>query len=137
MSARLTYRRWSDAEVAILERLVERRPINVIARKLRRNPLSVKLKAKSLGCSTITTLDNYSMRFLAASLGVDLNAVRWWLKKGYLVATPNGKRRLSITAKDFAAFCSLRPDIVSKFNPEVIAWLCHKPVAVKRGRPKA
>lgn len=120
---RLTYRRWSEEETAVLEQCLDRLSIKAIARRLKRSELSVKVKAVRLGYSTQTTLDRYSMRYLAIQLGVDLNSVRWWIQRGYLKAKPNGKRRLSIRAKDFSSFASNYPKISSKFDREVVKWL--------------
>lgn len=120
---RQTYRRWTTDETAILEQCLDRLSVKAIAKRLNRSELSVKVKAVRLGYSTQTTLDRYSMRYLAIQLGVDLNSVRWWIQRGYLIAKPNGKRRLSIRAKDFACFADNYPKISSKFDKEVVAWL--------------
>lgn len=122
---RHTYKRWSSDEEAFLAESIERVPLPKIARRLKRNPLAVRAKAQRMGLSVRPTLDHYSMRYLAASLGVDFTTVRWWVQKGYLKATPNGVRRLAISAKAFTQFCQKRPDIVSKFDPELLDWLCH------------
>ena len=133
----LTYRRWTDEETALLERYLEsellggnfppkrraRLPIALAAKRLNRTEESVRAKAKKLGYCVQTTLDCYSMRYLAIQLGVDLNAVRWWIQRGYLIAKPNGKRRMSIRAKDFAQFIQDYPKISSKLDQEVVKWL--------------
>lgn len=135
--SRLTYKRWSRDEEARLEQLLEKMPLAQLAIKFNRSEKSIRAKAQKLGCGIQTSLDHYSMRYLASSLGVDLNTVRWWISRGYLNAVPNGVRRLAISASDFAAFCQKRPDIVSRFDREVLDWLCHKPQVVPtRGRPK-
>lgn len=119
----LTYRRWTTDETALLERYLDRLPLTLAAKRLNRSEKSVRAKAKKLGYSVQTTLDCYSIRYLASQLGVDLNAVRWWLEKGYLTAKPNGKRRMSIRAKDFAQFVRDYPKISMKFDQEVVQWL--------------
>lgn len=129
---RLTYRRWTRDEEARLEQLLEKIPLAVLAIKFNRSEKSIRAKARKLNCSIQTSLDHYSMRFLAASLGVDLNTVRWWVQKGYLAASPNGVKRLAISASNFAAFCQKRPDIVSRFDREVLDWLCHKEFGDKK-----
>ncbi|MGL4620521.1 MAG: hypothetical protein ACRCZS_15895 [Chroococcidiopsis sp.] len=120
---RQTYRRWTTDETALLERYLDRLPLTLAAKRLNRTEESVRAKAKKLGYGVQTTLDCYSMRYLASTLQVDLNAVRWWIQRGYLKAKPNGKRRMSIRAKDFAQFTADYPKISNRLDKEVVAWL--------------
>jgi hypothetical protein len=136
MCKHTTYKHWTRDEEAGLERLLEKLPPAVLAHKLGRSETSIRAKARRLQCSIQTTLDNYSLRYLATSLGVNLRAVQWWVAKDYLTATQNGKRRKSISALNFARFCQERPDIVSKFDSQLLDWLSHKHVVIGRGRPK-
>jgi RNA polymerase sigma factor (sigma-70 family) len=114
---------WGKEELAHLERLAEILPVSEIARRLNRSESSVRQKLNSLGYSCATQLDNYSILYLAKSLGASRSVVAGWIDSGSLKASRLSQRRWAVKAADFAQFCRNHPKLVAGFDRETLQWL--------------
>lgn len=114
---------WNSEELAHLERFAETLPVCEIARRLNRSDSSIRRKLSSLGYSCATQFDNYSILYLAKSLGTSRSVVAGWINSGSLKASRLSQRRWAVKAADFAQFCRKYPKLVAQFDRETLEWL--------------
>jgi hypothetical protein len=122
-------RRWTEKEIAYLEKQAGVLPAEAIARRLKRSCSAVSAKALSLGLSTRPTLDSLNARALAETLGVNHQTVKLWIRWGYLGATKRGEHeraRWCVTLENFKAFYSAygaKLPSLKAVDREAIDWL--------------
>lgn len=79
--------RWTAEEIAYLRRNWGRESLYVIAMKLRKTETAVLLKSKRLGLGAANGAQGeWSVRLVAAALGIDDHAITQWIKDGLLLA---------------------------------------------------
>lgn len=110
--------------MALLRRHAGARPIGWIARKLKRSCASVSNKIKSLHISIARERDGYTLRELTLCFGVDHNAIRRWIRRGWLC----GRRRNGLHAPAF----DLDPWVFT--DADVAAFLAAHPTAYELRR---
>lgn len=96
--AKRVSRKWTEREIAILERMAERFPPDKIVSNLRhcgfyRSENAVIQKLTKLKMSRQLTLDNISATKAGDLLGVDHSSISRWIKKGLLAGRVRGQHR--------------------------------------------
>ena len=142
--SRVKDRPWSREDEEYLEAQLHRASLTAIARKLRRTPTAVKLKAKRLGLRKHG--EGYTATSLAQALGVDPHWVLTRIRDGRLRATHRRTERTEaqhgdswlLTEEAVVAFIKRNPyDLDLRkvdqlwFLDLVTAWL-HDPVEARR-----
>lgn len=84
--------RWTQDEIAYLERYLHLQSLDTIAKKLRRTKTAVRLKAKRLGINKCYQ-EGYTLRGLCLGLGCDHHKIRKWIEKGWLKGRRRGTER--------------------------------------------
>lgn len=116
--------RWTEEEIAYLERNLHTQSLGKIAKHLGRTKVAVRLKAKRLGVNKIYQ-EGYTMKGLCVGLGCDHHKVERWIANGWL----KGRRRESErTHSDFWYFTDtdIRALIAShplEIDPRRADWL--------------
>lgn len=125
-------KRWSEDELAYLERLCGYYPASVIAGKLNywhqknnraivRSAKSIYSKLSQLGLSAIPTEDNMTIQDWGKSLGVNKARVSNWKTYGLKnISLTNNKSMVSI--EDMKDFILRKPYLFSDINPEVLEY---------------
>lgn len=121
---KVAHRPWTDEEVALLRRYAGKRPIGWMARRLKRSHSSVAEKIKALHISIAREREGYTMRELALCFGVDHNAIRRWIRRGWL----SGQRRNGVHD---AAF-DLDPWVFT--DSDLVAFMAEHPTAYELRR---
>jgi len=75
---------WSENEVGYLEANLHRLSILTLAKRLRRSPTAIALKAKRLGLKK--SGEGYTAQSLAEALGIDGHKVARWVRLGLMKA---------------------------------------------------
>lgn len=120
----IAHRRWTDEEVALLQRHAGSRPIGWLSKKLTRSRTSVAEKIKSLHISIARERDGYTITELTLCFGVDHNVIRRWIRRGWL----RGRRRNGEHAPAF----ELDPWVFS--DADLAAFLAEHPTAYELRR---
>lgn len=122
-------KKWTPDEEFLLASLIGEKPIEAIARKLKRSPNTVRVKANRMGMAIATETDNFSCSLLARLLGLKQETVQTWINKRELKSRKRGKGRSCIqriTRKDFKAFYRQfkdRKPSLKRVPEETIQWL--------------
>lgn len=116
LTMRMDRKRWTQAELDLLERLVGRLSAATIAKRLHRPESSVVNKLKRLGSSR-RVREGYTMRDLEQCLGEDHRKISAWIASGWLPDRLQGTKRHDgngrdihrIREKDILAFIKQHP----------------------------
>ncbi len=104
----ITSPQWTDAEQQRLLQLIERQPVSLVAKTLRRSERAVRIKLGELGANVHIGKDWFTPSTLASALHINREKVQQWIDRGWLKASeqPAGKlKRVLIAADDFCRFC--------------------------------
>ncbi len=104
----ITSPQWTDAEQQRLLQLIERQPVALVAKTLRRSERAVRIKLGELGANAHIGKDWFTPSTLASALHINREKVQQWIDRGWLKASaqPAGKlKRVLIAADDFCRFC--------------------------------
>jgi hypothetical protein len=108
--------RWTNKDLAYIERHLHKKSLGVIAKHLKRTKIAVQLKAKQLGVSK--TQEGYTMRGLMMGLGVtNHRRIELWIKQGWIRAS---RRQTENSACDYWYFSDAGIRDFIKNHPEEV-----------------
>jgi hypothetical protein len=134
---KLDHRRWTEDEIELVREELVRSSVNVIARKLKRTPTSVRcmLQRNGLHIREIRS-DLFSVESLSRALHVRKSEVLFWIEQGWLKASVKmqGKRNFyEITAESLLSLYKRHlPDLLKRGLAnqclfEAYVQYCHSP----------
>lgn len=121
-----TCRFWTPEEEFFLDESAGILRTADIAKKLKRSTDSVRIKARKMGLSLHTNLDNISALELVKVTGISPRTIYEWIKDEKLKATRSkGRKAYKIKLKDFADFVNKNPNrrAIKRVKKEVLEWL--------------
>jgi len=123
-------RKWTQAELQRLEKLIDLHPVNEIATILRRSQSSVWHALYRMGASAAMGRDSFTKNTLAVALHVSPLQVENWINRGWLKRreVQTGRiKRVVIDAGDFCEFCKAHiKDVVgNRLTKERLEFVYH------------
>ena len=119
---------WSDEENRTLLELIERKPVDQVARTMRRTKAAVIGQLKKLRVSRRNRNGWYTLRETAEILGMEIRLVKKYMEEGSLRATchhgkmlePEGYQMWHIEEKDLRRFIRRHPQDLQGRNADMI-----------------